>query len=89
VTGRIEYKGDPGAKGEYMLTTHSGDLEVTIPAASSVQIKKQSLNGETDTRDPDAASGIFQKNLFLKPGLVRTSRFVLRSFQGKIHVKRP
>jgi hypothetical protein len=90
-SGRITYEGDPGSAGEYLLTTHSGDLEVSIPASAQVEIKARSLKGESDHGLPSAngipATG--QRSLLLKPGIVSASRFVLRSFRGRIHVKRP
>lgn len=90
-SGRIKYDGDPGSLGEYLLTSHSGDLEVSIPANAVVEIKAHSLKDESDQGLPNvnglpAAS---HRNLLLKPGIVSTSRFVLRSFRGAIHVRRP
>ena len=32
-SGRITYEGDPGTEGEYVLTSHSGDPELSIPAS--------------------------------------------------------
>jgi hypothetical protein len=90
-SGRITYEGDPGTAGEYLLTTHSGDLEVSIPASARVEIKARSLKGESDQGLPstDSVPATGQRSLLLKPGIVRASRFVLRSFRGRIHVKRP
>jgi hypothetical protein len=89
--GRITYEGDPGSAGEYLLTSHSGDLELSIPASASVEIKTQSLKAEVDQRFPNASGApvMGQRNLLLNPGIVSASRFVLHSFRGKIHVKRP
>ena len=89
--GRITYEGDPGSAGEYVLTSHSGDLEVSIPASASVEIKTQSLKADVDQGFPKAggAPGMGKRNLLLSPGIVTASRFVLHSFRGKIHVKRP
>jgi len=90
-SGRITYDGDPGTAGEYLLTSHSGDLEVSIPANALVEIKAHSLKGESDpgflgTANVPAAG---QRSLLVKPGIVSASRFVQRSFRGKIHLKRP
>jgi Putative adhesin len=89
--GRITYDGDPGTGGEYLLTSHSGDLEVSIPASASVEIKTHSLKGNFDQGfpSPGSVSAMDQKHLFLKAGIAGASRFVLRSFRGNIHVKRP
>jgi len=89
--GRITYEGDPGTAGEYLLTSHSGDLEVSIPASASVEIKTHSLRGDSDQGFPNAGSvpAMDQRDLLLKPGIVSASRFVMHSFRGKILVKRP
>ena len=90
-SGRISYDGDPGKSGDYRLTSHSGDLEVSIPASALVEIKAHSLKGESDHGLPGAGSvpPAGQRSLLLKAGTVNASRFVLRSFRGGIHVKRP
>lgn len=87
--GRITYDGDPGVAGEYALTSHSGDLEVSIPAGAFVEIKALSIKGEFD-RQPNSgsASAIGQRRLLLRPGISSVSRFVLRSFRGNIRLKR-
>jgi hypothetical protein len=89
--GRIAYEGDPGSAGEYLLASDSGDLEISIPASASVEIKTQSLNADFDQGFPNAGSApaMGRRNLLLNPGIVSASRFVLHSFRGKIHVKRP
>jgi DUF4097 and DUF4098 domain-containing protein YvlB len=89
--GRITYEGDPGPGGEYLLTSHSGDLEVSIPGSAAVEIKALSLKGEADQVPPNLGSvpAAGQRNLLLRPRIVSASRFVLRSFMGKIHIKRP
>ena len=89
--GRINYDGDPGSAGEYKLTSHSGDLEISIPTSSSVEISSHSVNGQSNEDVPARKIGpaISAGNLFLKPKVSSASRFVLRSFKGKIHVKRP
>jgi putative adhesin len=89
-SGRISYQGDPGSAGEYLLSSHSGDLEVSIPASVLVDIKARSIKGQ----DPEfpIANGFSAGgagNLLLKPGTVVGSRFELRSFRGKIRLKRP
>jgi len=90
-SGRITYDGDPGTSGDYALTTHNGDLDISIPAGASVEIKSRSLKGEADqpigSLDTIPAAG--QKNHFLTPRGIAASRFILRSFRGKIHLNRP
>jgi Toastrack DUF4097 len=90
-SGLISYEGDPGPVGEYLLTSHSGDLDVSIPASALVDIKARSIKGEADPDFPIATgfAGSRTGNLLLKPGTITGSRFELRSFRGKIHLKRP
>lgn len=88
--GRITYDGDPGVAGEYALTSHSGDLEVSIPADALVEIKARSLNGEVEQgSNSGGTSGNGQRRLLLGSGISSVSRFVLRSFRGNIRLKRP
>jgi hypothetical protein len=90
-SGLISYEGDPGPVGEYLLTSHSGDLDVSIPASALVDIKARSIKGQSDPDFPIASgfSASRTGNLLLKPGTITGSRFELRSFRGKIHLKRP
>ena len=90
-SGLISYEGDPGPAGEYLLTSHSGDLDVSIPASALVDIKARSIKGGADPDFPIANgfSAARTGNLLLKPGTIIGSRFELRSFRGKIHLKRP
>ena len=89
-SGQIAYNGDPGTDGEYQLTTHSGDLELSIPASSLVDVKAMSFRersneeGVTTKTPPES-----HRTLFLQRESVTVPRFVLRSFAGKIRVKRP
>jgi hypothetical protein len=90
-SGRITYDGDPGFAGYCRLTSHTGDLDVSIPASATVDIKARSLKGEPDqpSLNVDDVVPMDQKKLFAKPGMVGASRIVLRSFKGKIRLKRP
>jgi hypothetical protein len=94
-SGRITYEGDPGRLGEYLLSSHSGDLEISIPASAWVDIKARSIKSQSDPEFPIAnnppAQGqntMGQINLLGKAGKIG-SRVELRSFSGKIHLKRP
>jgi len=69
-SGRISYDGVRPA-GEYLLTSHSGDLDVSIPASALFAIKARSIKGESDPSShcqrffPAPAS-----NLLLRPGMI-------------------
>ena len=89
--GRITYDGDPGQIGQYLLTSHTGDLEVSIPVSAWVEIKARSIKGQSDPEFPNASivSAIGQTSLLGKPGKILGASFELRSFSGKIRLKRP
>ena len=89
--GQINYDGDPGATGEYRLTSHSGDLEISIPNSAPVEISSHSVNGQSDEEIPKRKLGLSlgSANMLLKPRISSASRFVLRSFKGRIHIRRP
>jgi DUF4097 and DUF4098 domain-containing protein YvlB len=89
--GRITYDGDPGRVGEYLLTSHTGDLEVTIPANAWVEIKARSIKSQSYPDLPSVGSvpALGQTSLLGKSVKIPGSRFELRSFSGKIRIKRP
>ena len=90
VSGRITYEGDPGHGAEYLLISHSGDLDVSIPARSLVEIRSHSVAGKMDQYLPKADDGSPTVSMkLLKQGLVGSSRFVLRSYRGNIYIRRP
>ena len=84
-SGRITYDGDPGVEGEYKLSSHFGDLEVSIPSTAEVEIKARSLKSDQDVHLP----AIAHQNSFLKSRSRNASRFTLRSIRGDIQVLRP
>ena len=89
--GRITYDGDPGRVGEYLLTSHTGDLEVSIPASAWVEIKARSIKSQSDPEFPRVGNvpAIGQASLLGKPGKKLGSHVELRSFSGKIRLERP
>jgi DUF4097 and DUF4098 domain-containing protein YvlB len=96
-SGRINYIGDFGNSGEYRLSTHSGDIEATIPEWTSADVSARTTRGEVHDDIPlqpknhtwfavdkgRAFAGTMGK-------VAVSSTVVLRSFSGKIHLrKRP
>ncbi len=45
-SGGINYIGDFGDRGEYRLTSHSGDIEATVPETTSADVSARSVRGE-------------------------------------------
>jgi DUF4097 and DUF4098 domain-containing protein YvlB len=90
-SGRVEYTGDPGSDGQYSLMSHSGDLEISIPANAFVQIETRSVNKQSDKGNQERLnhSATNQRKLLLKEENANMSRFVVRSLTGRIRLKRP
>lgn len=90
-SGRIVYDGDPGTSGDYTFTSHSGNLDVSIPANASVDVKSHSVKGEADqpVKNPATVPATGQQSHFLTQRGIGASRFVLRSFKGRIRIRRP
>jgi DUF4097 and DUF4098 domain-containing protein YvlB len=94
-SGRINYIGDFGNSGEYRLSTHSGDIEATIPEWTSADVSARSVRGEVHDDIPlqpknhtwfavdkgRAFAGTMGK-------VAVSSTVVLRSFSGKIHLRK-
>jgi DUF4097 and DUF4098 domain-containing protein YvlB len=94
-SGRINYIGDFGNSGEYRLTSHSGDIEATIPQWTSADVSARSVRGEvhddiplqpkTHTSFPLDKGRAFAGTM----GRVAvSSTVVLRTFSGKIHLRK-
>jgi hypothetical protein len=94
-SGKINYIGDFGNGGEYRLTSHSGDIEATIPEWTSADVSARSVRGEvhddiplqpkTHTYFPLDKGRAFAGTV----GRVAvSSTVVLRTFSGKIHLRK-
>jgi DUF4097 and DUF4098 domain-containing protein YvlB len=92
-TGKIRYDGDFGIGGEYKMTSHTGDIDATIPAEASVDVTARSVRGDVQNDFPLSPKS---HNSFIPvPGrsLVGTagkaaSSVLLRTFSGKIRLKK-
>ncbi|MBI2683603.1 MAG: DUF4097 family beta strand repeat protein [Acidobacteriales bacterium] len=92
-SGAIRYGGDCGSGGSYTFTSHSGDIELNLSSKASVDLTARSVKGAVDTDFP------FQKRdhegfaaspgrAFAGTSLTGASSVELRSFSGKIRVKK-
>jgi hypothetical protein len=92
-TGAIRYEGDFGAGGDYSLSNHSGNIDVTLPASASVDITARSVTGAVENDFPlqpkshPAFAGDSGKT-FSGMANAGQSSVKLRSFSGKIKVKK-
>jgi DUF4097 and DUF4098 domain-containing protein YvlB len=95
-SGKINYTGDFGHSGEYRLTSHSGDIDASVPESTSADVSARSVKGEVHDDVP-----LQPKSHVPFPVAKGTSAFVgtmgkaavsstvvLRSFSGKIHLRK-
>ena len=91
--GKITYSGDFGDSGEYVLANHSGDIDVSLPATASVDITATSTKGVVSNdfpfhATPHASIPLNQGKSFAGTANAGSSSVRIRSFSGKIHVKK-
>src|SRR5580692_1244746 len=94
-SGGINYIGDCGDGGEYRLTSHSGNIEATVPGSTSADVSARSVRGEvhddiplqpkTHTWFPTNNGSAFWGTM---GQTTMSSTVVLRSFSGKIHLRK-
>jgi DUF4097 and DUF4098 domain-containing protein YvlB len=94
-SGDINYTGDFGDGGEYRLTSHSGDIEATVPEYTSADVTARSVKGEVHDDIPLQPKQhtpfiVKQGSAFVGTmgRAAASSTVVLRSFSGKIHLRK-
>ncbi|MGA7302704.1 MAG: DUF4097 family beta strand repeat-containing protein [Candidatus Sulfotelmatobacter sp.] len=94
-SGRINYIGDFGNSGEYRLTSHSGDIDATIPEWTSADVSARSVRGEVHDDIPLQPKSHTYFPLDKGRAFAGTvgrvavsSTVVLRTFSGKIHLRK-
>ena len=92
-SGSINYIGDFGDRGEYRLTSHSGNIEATVPESTSADVSARSVRGEVHDDiplQPKSHTWFVVKEGSAFWGTMgraaASSTVVLRSFSGKIHL---
>ncbi len=93
-SGQISYVGDFGDHGDYRFTSHSGDIDAVVPDTTSADVTASSISGEVHD---DIHLQPKQHTPFpIKEGVILgtmgraavSSTVVLRSFNGKIHLRK-
>lgn len=94
-SGSINYTGDFGDSGEYRLTSHSGDIEAIVPGSTSADVSARSVRGEVHDDiplQPKSHSWFpIEKGRAFMGTMGRaavSSTVVLRTFNGKIHLRK-
>jgi DUF4097 and DUF4098 domain-containing protein YvlB len=96
-SGRINYVGDFGNSGEYRLTSHSGDIDATIPEWTSADVSARSVRGQVQDDIPLQPKTHTWYSMDMEKGrafagtmgrVAMSSTVVLRTFSGKIHLRK-
>ena len=94
-SGGINYIGDFGDRGEYRLTSHSGNIEAMVPESTSADVSARSVRGEVHDDiplQPKTHTWFVVKEGSAFWGTMGraavSSTVVLRSFSGKIHLSK-
>jgi DUF4097 and DUF4098 domain-containing protein YvlB len=91
-SGKITYDGDFGSGGDYHFTTHTGDIEALVPAATSADFSAHSVLGKVHNDLPLEPREHGRLSWAAGSSFVGTvgkaaSKVVLRSLSGKIRLK--
>jgi DUF4097 and DUF4098 domain-containing protein YvlB len=92
-TGKISFTGDFAGGGNYTFTNHSGDIEVGVPSAASVDLTARSLKGSVESdltlqKPEHTAMNIAEGKSIAGRLNTGASSVDVRSFSGKIRVKK-
>jgi DUF4097 and DUF4098 domain-containing protein YvlB len=92
-SGNITYQGDCSGVGDYLMTTHSGNIDVSLPETASVDLNAHSASGTVENDFPLQAKKhpVFvpkSGSSFAGTSNSGSSSVELRSFSGKIRVKK-
>jgi DUF4097 and DUF4098 domain-containing protein YvlB len=91
-SGKIRYEGDFGSSGEYMLTSHSGDIEASAPNDASIDVTARSVRGQVVNDfllEPKHTPFVVKAGSAFAGTMNKAASSVrLFSFSGKIHLKK-
>ena len=92
-SGNIDYRGDCSGGGDYVLTTHSGEIDMWLPPYASVDLSARSRTGAVENEFPLEEKNHpnlppSQGRSFAGTSNSGSSSVELQSFSGKIRVKK-
>ncbi len=91
--GSIDYHGDCAGAGDYRFSTHTGDIEMWLPAYASVDLAAHSQSGSVENEFPleekhHQVNPPIQGRSFAGTSNSGSSSVELQSISGKIRVKK-
>lgn len=89
VNGSIEYHGTVQDDGTYRLSTHNGDVTMTVPGGTNATVTVSTFSGDFESDFPVTLTGGRQGKRFNFTIGSGKATMELESFQGSIHLVRP
>jgi DUF4097 and DUF4098 domain-containing protein YvlB len=89
LNGTLSYEGTIRDQGRYALTTHNGDLVLTLPGDANAAISIVTFSGKVESALPITLTETRQGRRFQFTIGNGSARIELESFNGTVHLKRP
>jgi DUF4097 and DUF4098 domain-containing protein YvlB len=89
VNGELTYDGTIRNGGRYALSTHNGDITVTVPEGSNAAVSVSTFNGEFASEFPVTLTETRKGKRFSFTVGTGSAQMTLESFQGSIELVRP
>lgn len=89
VNGDIVYRGTVQDEGTYRLSTHNGDVSMSVPAGANATVTVSTFSGDFESDFPVTLTGARQGKRFSFTIGSGRATMELESFQGSIRLVRP
>jgi len=89
INGDVEYDGTITDGGTYSLSSHNGDITVSVPEGANVTLSVATANGDIDASFALPFRGTREKHRYTFKLGSGSARMEAESFQGDINLRRP
>ncbi|MDL5501781.1 MAG: DUF4097 family beta strand repeat-containing protein [Candidatus Methanoperedens sp.] len=89
VNGDVIYRGTVRDDGQYRLSTHNGDISVSVPGTTNATVTVSTFSGDFESDFPVTLTGARQGKRFTFTLGSGRATMELESFQGSIRLVRP
>ncbi len=87
LSGDIDFNGDVGAEGSFTFKTHSGNLNITLPAEAAFEMEAKTFSGRIDSDFEISVSGKFNGREIRGTVNGGGADLTLKTFSGEIYLK--
>ncbi len=89
INGDVEYDGTITDGGTYSLSSHNGDITISVAEGANVTLSVATANGDIDASFPLPFRGTREKHRYTFKLGSGSARMEAESFQGDINLRRP